>query len=395
MGEAEAEAVQVDDGVEAEERLIGALFSAEGRRDPHPFYRSVSVPGCRYAVAEAMLRDRRFRPKPIPPSESAVWQMYARWLLALDGERHARMRRRFAGLFSPRRVESFRDVVTQKATALVDGLSAKGSADLVTDFARPLPFSVIVDVLGVPPDRREWIADRVFRLDEGFARQTEPEFLTRAEAAVADMLAYFAHLLDERAVDPKDDLISALAADIPEDPDGRLDVIANCVFFIAAGHITTTSLIAGGTLLLLEHPDQLERVRVDPSLIAGAVEEMLRFVTPVPGTICRAREDLELEGYRFPSGVDRRVLLAAANRDPSVFPDPDRFEVTREPNRHLTFSAGSHFCLGAPLARLHGEIAITTLLGRLPNLRLDGAPVWRSSFPLRELECLPVAWEVR
>jgi cytochrome P450 len=231
-------------------------------------------------------------------------------------------------------------------------------------------------------------------LGQGFARQTEPGFVERADGAVAELLAYYGQLLDERAADPRDDLISALAADVPADADGRLDLLANCVFFVEAGHVTTTSLIAGGTLLLLEHPDQLERLRADPSLIRSAVEEMLRLVTPVTAVVCRARDEVELDGYRFPAGVTRRAVLAAANRDAAAFPEPDRFDITRSPNRHLTFSAGSHFCLGAPLARLHGEIAITTLLRSLTNLRLAGEPVWRSSLPLRVLEHLPVAWDV-
>lgn len=382
-----------DDGVEAEGRVLRALFSDEGRRDPQRFLRSVSLPGCRYRVAEAMLRDSRLGAPLIPESEHALWQMFARWLISLDGERHVRVRRHFARLFTPRRVDGFRGVVTEKADALVDAVRARGAMDLVGEFARPLPFSVIVEILGVPEARRPWIAERMLTLGEGFARQTEPEFVHRADGAVAEMLDYYAQLLDERASDPKDDLISVLAAELPTDDDVRRDLLANCVFFVEAGHVTTTSLIAGGMLLLLDDSGKLEKVRSDPGLLASAVEEMLRLLTPVTAVVCRAREDVELEGYRFPAGVPRRVVLAAANRDPTVFADPDRFDIERTPNRHLAFSAGSHFCLGAPLARLHGEVAITTLVRSLPNLRLTGDPVWRSSLPLRALEHLPVAWD--
>jgi len=142
----------------------------------------------------------------------------------------------------------------------------------------------------------------------------------------------------------------------------------------------------------LSHPDELRRLRDDPTLIPGAVEELLRLVTPTSAVITRAIQDDEIGGCPIAAGEHRFVFLAAANRDPDVFPDPDRFDLARSPNPHLTFSAGKHFCIGAPLARLHGEVAIGTLLERLPHLRLDGEPDWRGSFPLRELECLPIAW---
>jgi cytochrome P450 len=160
------------------------------------------------------------------------------------------------------------------------------------------------------------------------------------------------------------------------------------VLFVIAGHATTTSLIAAGTLLLLESGEMPSRDQ-----IPGAVEEMLRMITPTTIVVTRAGEDDELDGCPIAAGEHRFVFLAAANRDPDVFPDPDRFDMTRTPNPHLTFSAGRHYCLGAPLARLHGEIAVSTLLERLPLLRVDGKPEWRGSFPLRELERLPVAWD--
>jgi pimeloyl-[acyl-carrier protein] synthase len=387
------EATPVDDGVDAEQRLLEALFSPEGRRDPHPLFRSVSLPGCRYAVAERMLRDATFTAPLLKPSEQPLWQMFARWLINLDGERHVRIRRLFAGLFTPRRVEAFRKVVAERADALVDHVVGRRRMDLVVEFARPLPFSVIVQILGVPEERRSWIAERMFTLGQGFAHQQEPEFVERAGTAVLEMLEYYSDLLEQRTAEPRDDLISALAASRPADAEGRRDLLANCVFFVEAGHVTTTSLISAGTLLLLEHPDRHAHVLADSGAIVGAVEEMLRLISPVTAVICRAREDAEIDGFRFPAGAHRRVLVAAANRDPAAFPDPDRFDIARTPNRHLAFSAGAHFCLGAPLARLHGEIAISTLLRRLPNLRLDGEPVWRGSLPLRELEHLPVAWD--
>jgi cytochrome P450 len=182
-------------------------------------------------------------------------------------------------------------------------------------------------------------------------------------------------------------LLTALTRELPDDPETRSDTVANCVLFIIAGHATTTTLIAAGTLLLLDSGET-----PTPDQITGAVEESLRLVSPTTVVVTRADRADEIEGCPIPAGQHRFVFLAAANRDPGVFPDPDRFDLARRPNPHMAFSAGKHYCLGAPLARLHGEIAISTLLARLPNLRLDSEPEWRGSFPLRELERLSVEW---
>ena len=381
-----------DEGVEAEQRLVGRLFAQRPEDDPHALLRSASLPGCRYHVVDALLRDSRFGPPRVRPSEEPFWQMFARWLISLDGERHARMRRHFQRLFTPRRVGTFRGVVERRAAELLDRTIARGEMDLVDEFARPLPFAVILDVLGVELGSHDWLRERTLVLGQGFAHQQEPAYIERASEAITEMLAFFSDRLDERACEPRDDLLSVLASSIPDDDDGRPDVLANCIFFIEAGHATTTSLISGGLLLLLEHRPELERLRDEPATVSAAVEEMLRLVTPVTLAVCRPREDVEVDGYRFEEGVSRLVFLAAANRDPDVFADPGRFDPERAP-RHLAFSAGAHYCLGAPLARLHAEIALTTLLGRLPGLRLSGDPVRRGFVPLHELEHLPIAWD--
>src|SRR5262249_44028055 len=165
---------------------------------------------------------------------------------------------------------------------------------------------------------------------------------------IREMLDYFSELLDQRARAPQDDLMSRLAADPPADDEGRADLLANCVFFINAGHITTSSLIAGGLLLLLENPGQLARLRQNPGLVPNAVDEMLRLVSPVSVVLCRARSDVEIDGYHVAAGQQRVVFPAGANRDPSAFTDPGTFDIGRSPNPHLAFSAGAHFCLGAP-----------------------------------------------
>jgi pimeloyl-[acyl-carrier protein] synthase len=283
-------------------------------------------------------------------------------------------------------------MIRARAGALIDAVAAAGEMDLVTDFARPLPFAIVTSVLGVPEDRQPWLAERMHTLDVRFARQHDPGAVAATSRALAEMLDYFNELLDLRARSPEADLMSMLATDRPADDEGRADLLANCVFFVNAGHITTTSLIAGGFQLLLEHPDSLARLKQDPDLIPDAVEEMLRLVTPVSVVVCRARSDVEIAGYRLPAGQQRVVFTAGANRDPDVYTDPDRFDIQRAPNPHLAFSAGTHFCLGAPLARLHGQVAMQMLLERLPDIYLAGEPEWLGSFPLRVPEHLPIAW---
>ncbi len=382
-----------DRGFAGDQELIDELFSESGRRDPLAVLRGSAQVGCRHAVSRQILHSPNFGPALVDDSEFEMFRMFKRWLLVLDGEHHRVMRAAFGRCFTPRRTLAYRAPVQARARRLLDGLAPRGRMDLVEDFARPLPLGVICAVLGVGEDRVSWVHELMITLNLGFAHQRDPVFVRAASEAVIELQTYFGELLDERRARPRKDLISTLARDLPDDPSTRADVLANCVFFIEAGHVTTTALIAAGMLLLLEHPGELAAVSADPVLVAGAVEEMLRMITPTTGVISRARTNDELDGCRFTAGEHRWAFLTAANRDPDVFPDPDRFDPTRSPNPHLSFSAGHHFCLGAPLARLHGEIAVTMLLERLPGLRPDGEPQWRSSFPLRELEHLPVAWD--
>jgi cytochrome P450 len=383
-----------DDGPDGDQRLAGMLFSPEARADPYPLYRTVDVPGCRHATAAAMLKDPRLGPPKLdePATGELLWTTFERWLLNLDGDRHRGMRQRFSRIFTPRKVEQYRSTIASTAQALLDAVIDAGHMDLVTDFALPLPFSVITDVLGVPPERRAWLAEQMRYLDTGFEHRHEPGTVRRASAAVEEMLTYFTALLDARTASPEDDLMSLLAADSPTDDEDRADLVANCIFFVEAGHVTTSSLITGATLLLLQHPEQLARLHADPELVRLAVEEALRMVSPVSVVLCQARVDVQIDGYRLTPDRPRIVFPAGANRDGSVFSEPDRFDIARAPNPHLAFSAGAHFCLGAPLARLHGEVALATLLERLPDLELAGEPQWLGSIPLRVPQHLPVRW---
>jgi pimeloyl-[acyl-carrier protein] synthase len=368
--------------------LVDGLFTSAGRTDPQSVLRGSGQLGCQHASARRILHSANFLPALVSPSGFELFRMFARWLISLDGERHQIMRSAFGGRFAPRRIDAYREPIESTANALIDTAVERGRMDLVNDFARPLPLRIICRVLGVPAAHVGWVDTRMIRLSQGFAHQREPEFLQAASDAATELQAYFGELLDERRVAPGDDLLTTLAQQLPDDPETRADTVANCVLFVIAGHATTTSLIAAGTLLLLESGDMPSRDQVP-----GAVEEMLRLVTPTTIVVTRAAQADVIDGCPIAAGQHRFVFLAAANRDPDVFPNPDQFDTNRSPNPHLSFSAGKHYCLGAPLARLHGEIAINTLLTRLPHLHVDGKPEWRGSFPLRELESLPVAWD--
>jgi pimeloyl-[acyl-carrier protein] synthase len=206
------------------------------------------------------------------------------------------------------------------------------------------------------------------------------------------MLDYFDRTLAERAGHPQEDVLSLLASE-PLDAEPRADVLANCIFFVLAGHVTTTTLLSAGVQLLADHRGQLRDLQANPEGWPAAVDELLRFVSPTTLTGAMAIDDAEVDGCFVPAGQQRIVAFAAANRDPEIFARPDEFDITRTPNPHLAFSAGPHYCLGAPLARMHAEIALPALFTRLPGLRLAGPPVWLGSVPVRQIATLPIEWD--
>ena len=378
----------------SEADLLGALFSPAGRADPQVILRSCTLPGCQYLFVRDVLRDPRFGAASIPPSRDVAFQLLARWMMRLDGDRHRRVRDAFGGLFTARRVERYRAIIAERTVGLIDRAAPAGSMDLVADFTRPLPFTVITEVLGVPPEDRDWLAGAVATLNRGFARQrdTDRTAVQAANDAAGQMLTYFTGLLDQRAAAPADDLMTRLAARRADGED-RQDLAANCIFFINAGHQTTTTLLALGAYLLCTHPEALAAVQEDPGRWPGAVEEMLRLITPTTFTAAAPRNDADVHGVPCPKGQPRLLFLAAANHDPGAFPDPDRFDISRDPNPHLSFSAGAHFCLGAPLARLHGEVALSTLFTRLPGLAARTPPDITASVPIRQVDHLLVSWQ--
>ncbi|WP_084957965.1 cytochrome P450 family protein [Thermoactinospora rubra] len=309
-------------------------------------------------------------------------------MLMSDPPDHTRLRKAVGKAFTPRRVEQLRPRIQQITDELVDALP-EDEADLIDAFAFPLPIIVICELLGVPTaDRasfREWSGTLI-------APALSEEEAARRHEANAAVREYFTRQIALRRADPRDDLVTALATS----PDlNENELLSTLVLLLIAGHETTVNLIGNGMLALLTHPGQLALLRERPELLPSAVEEFLRFDAPVErGTFRIALEDIDVAGTTIPKGSFVHVSIAAADRDPRAFPEPDRLDITREDNRHLAFGHGIHFCLGAPLARVEGRIAFETLLRRRPAIRLAVEPrelSWRfNGAVVRGLAALPV-----
>jgi pimeloyl-[acyl-carrier protein] synthase len=354
----------------------------------------------RYADVLPALTDKRLGKKDLPvdpdvgaPMPKALGGLpLPKSMLTQDPPDHTRLRSLVNKAFTPRMVEGLGPRIELIANQLLDRCMSEGQMDLAADFAFPLPAIVIAELLGVPPaDRdlfRAWSADAALAVDP-----TQPTAVRRAgSAAVAALADYFAQLVQKRRDAPASDLISQMIA--IEDDGDRLsygEMLSMCVTLLAAGHETTANLFANGALSLLRHPDQLELLRAHPELLPTAVEELLRYDSPVQGVRRAAAEDFELGGKLIRKGDWVTPMIGAANRDPAVFADPERLDITRKENPHLAFGRGIHFCLGAPLARLEGEIGFRVLLERLPQLSLaEGDPAWTNNSALRTLKSLHV-----
>jgi cytochrome P450 len=296
----------------------------------------------------------------------------ARHMLAVDPPDHTRLRRLVSGAFSIRRIEALRPRMQTVIDHLIDAMAVdepETPVDLVSSFAFPLPFTVICELLGVAQGEREALGTELRVL---LQRHDTPEAYERAKQASDEVVAMLTALVEQKRGAPEDDLVTALIR--ARDGEARLDeqeLLSTIFQLIVAGHDTTTSLIGNGVVALLRHPDQLALLREDPGLMPAAIEELLRYDAPVPHSTFRMPiEPVELGGVRAPEGAQVIACLAAANRDPRRFPDPDALDITRSEQRHLAFGHGIHFCLGAPLARVEGQMALGTLLRRLPELRL-------------------------
>ena len=297
---------------------------------------------------------------------------FARHMLAVDPPDHTRLRRLVASAFSLRRVEALEPRIREIIAGLLDDLAADGpdaTVDLVPNFAFPLPFTVICELLGVPQDDRQPFGDALIAL---LSPTDTPEQYAKAKAGSDAVVAHLEKLVETKEREPADDLVTDLVH--ARDGDEHLDhseLLSTLLQLIIAGHDTTTSLIGNGVVALLRNPEQLALVKADPSLVPALVEEVMRFDAPVPHSTFRyAAEDITIGDITIPKGGQVIISLAAANHDAEHFHDPEAFDVTRHDDRHLAFGHGIHFCLGAPLARLEGNIAFTTLLARFPDIRL-------------------------
>lgn len=309
-----------------------------------------------------------------------------------DPPAHTRLRALLSKAFTPRLVESRRARITQVVDELLDSAQARGAFDVVRDLAYPLPAVIVAEMIGAPPADREqfrrWALD-INALFAGGGRATA-EAALQAQRTQSEMRAYILALAEARRREPRGDLISALVA-AEGDRLSEAELVSTCVTLFVAGHETTTHLIGNGTLALLCHPAQLQMLRGNPALLAGAVEEMLRYDAPVQRAWRLAAEAVTLDGVTIRAGEMVLAMIGAANRDPAQFAQPDEFNVARADNKHFGFGYGIHFCLGAPLARLEAAIAFSALLARFPNLRLASDELeWIHDIALRGLKALPV-----
>jgi cytochrome P450 len=404
------------------EPLMFNPFDPEFRVNPYPVYRRLQSEDpvhrtpfgmlalSRYRDCAALLRDHR---SSSDQSNSNMYQQFMegrdpeevfgalagmRPFLFMDPPDHTRLRGLVQKAFTPKTVENLRPRIQEIVDELMAPALERGSMEVVEDIAYPLPVRVITELLGVPLEDHEtfkgWSKELAGALDPDFA--TPDDVLERRERAGQAFVEYFQALIAERRRTPRDDLLSALIA--AEDEGKKLsekELLSTLILLLVAGHETTVNLIANGVLALARNPDQLARLREDPSLSRTTVEEILRYDPPVQFTARVALEDIDIDGTTMGKGEQAIILLAAANRDPEQFPDPDTFDVGRQDNRHLAFGMGAHFCLGAPLARVEGQVALEALASRATDLALQvDPPEYKVNIVLRGLAALPVSFRV-
>jgi cytochrome P450 len=401
--------------------LAPGLFGPEMLADPYPAYHRLRAVApvvwaeafqgwilTRYEDVAAVLRDARFSAKRYgnlaeqadargQTDVAEMYRMRAGAMLGCDGPRHTRLRSLVSKAFTPRAVAAMRPRIAELVKQMLDEAQARGPIDLMRDLAAPLPVAVIAAMLGIPPEDRarfkQWSNDiaATANLPESLS---EP-VLRRAATAYHELAGYLRGLIGRMRSGQAAGLLAAMAA--AEEQGDQLtepELYANASLLLNAGHETTTNLIGNGTLALLRQPAEWQRLVADPAQVEAAIEELLRYDSPVQFSSRTPLEDVVLGEHTIAAGQKVLVVLGAANRDPAMFPDPDRLDVSRaEAVHHVAFGMGPHYCLGAPLARLEGQVVLETLVRRYPALHLEGEPpVYRENFNLRGLVRLPVGF---
>jgi pimeloyl-[acyl-carrier protein] synthase len=398
-----------------DEEFVEFVMRPELRADPYPFYHRLrafepvhKLPFGIWLVSShehvsQILRDGRFssdeRNAAVQAisgydAKAAFTKVFETMLVFRDEPDHKRLRDLVQKAFTRKVVENLRPRIESVVGQLTAGFAERGGGDLISEFAYPLPVVVICELLGVPVEDRDrfqhWARDFARRFEVQLLRTPESE--ERGDAATGKLLEYFEGLLESKRKTPGNDVMSSLNS--VEDQGDRLthdEVLATCLLLLLAGHETTANLLGNGVLALLRHRDQWERLVVEPALVRPAVEELLRYDSPVQVIERIALKEMSIGDQTIAPGEQLGILLGAANRDPQRFPDPDRLDIGRDDEPLISFGAGVHFCLGAPLARLEARIALDSVVRTFPNLQLaTDEPKWRPSFVLRGLEELPV-----
>jgi pimeloyl-[acyl-carrier protein] synthase len=360
----------------------------------------------RYADVVTVLHDFSADRTPTPEQLTAmglsglnpIARVMVKQMLFMDAPAHTRLRALASSAFAPSRVEVLRSHIQEIADRLLDAVQAQGHMDIIADLAAPLPAIVTAEMLGVPVEDhnqlKAWSADFAEMLGNF---QHNPERVPRVLRSLEQMTDYFRDAMKQQRTGRREGLIQSLAtAEIEGDRLTEEEVIANCIVTMVGGQETTTNLIGTGMLSLLRNEEQLGCLRADLSLIPSAVEELLRYESPSQHTARLAPKDTQLGGKKICKREAVIAVMAAGNRDPERFSDPDRLDITRKDNRHLAFGWAAHFCFGAPLARIEGQIAFKAILQRLQNLELKpGTLTWRTNLGLRGLTALPITFRAK
>lgn len=378
------------------------LFAQLRAEDPvhwDPYLHSWVV--TRYTDVVTVLRDFSASRTPTPEQLSSMGlsrldplaRVMVKQMLFLDPPSHSRIRGLAACAFTPQRVSALKSRIQQLTDSLLDEVQARGRIDVIADLGEPLPAIITSELLGVSAEHaralKVWSANFAEMLGNF---QHNPDRVPIMLNTIENLTSFFRKAVEEQKKEPRPGLIhSLIKAEVEGNRLTDDEIIANCIITMVGGLETTTNLIGNGVLTLLRHPHQMERLRSDPSIIAPAIEELLRYESPSQHTARLAPADVELGGKQIRKRQAVIAVMAAANRDPERFPDPERLNLTREDNRHLAFGWATHFCFGAPLARIEGQIAMATLLRRFPKLALEPGPItWRTNLGLRGLNALPL-----